>query len=123
MTIPKTNLSHANAYCTSPDRTNAGSKGNDAPICPKPRRLGSALPAQFLDNPFQSSKRYHVNCDGRSGILDIISDKRMDREESGGCSSTTCGSPPGRTDNPLVHDLHFLQIHHHMDGFPRLTPT
>ncbi|KAK4430344.1 hypothetical protein Salat_1335100 [Sesamum alatum] len=110
------------------DIKNVGLKGgNDAPVCPKPRRVGSTLPAQFLNHPCLCRKLHDRDSDGRSGILDIIAEKRMDgRDELGRCkrcSSPMMGSPPGRTNNPLVHDVHFLQLHARMDLFPPFTSS
>ncbi|POO00799.1 hypothetical protein TorRG33x02_034300 [Trema orientale] len=86
-----------------------GGTSNDRhpPLCPKPRRLvGPAIP-DFL-KPLRCS-----NTDtARSGILNMIPDKGVEKRECqcSGCSaSPACyaGSPPGRTDNPVVHDVQF----------------
>ncbi|XP_011078952.1 uncharacterized protein LOC105162583 [Sesamum indicum] len=111
---------------TNSDTKNVGLKGKDiGPVCPKPRRLGSTLPAQFLNHPCLCREHHDADSDGRSGILDIIAEKRMDgRDEIGRCNRCWwSGSPPGRTNNPLVHDVHFLQIHggHMPDLFPPFT--
>ncbi|KAL7132026.1 hypothetical protein ABFS83_12G045100 [Erythranthe nasuta] len=92
---------------------------------PKPRRLRSALPAhQFLC----SMHHYQMNSEEWNGILKMIQRRNGGDELLGGChrcSSKTCDwsvSPPGRTDNPLVHDIHFLQIHRYIAVFPPFTP-
>ncbi|KAK4410441.1 Cell cycle checkpoint protein [Sesamum angolense] len=94
---------------TNSDTKNAGLKGEDGPVCPKPRRLGSTLPAQFLNHPCLCRKHHDTEySDGRSGILDIIAEKRMDGrddEEVGRCqrwwwSAGSPPPPPGRTNNP-----------------------
>ncbi|KAL0380625.1 UNVERIFIED_CONTAM: hypothetical protein Sangu_0126800 [Sesamum angustifolium] len=124
---------------TNLDTKNAGLKGKDGPVCPKPRRLGSTLPAQFLNHPCLCRKNHDTEySDGRSGILNVIAEKRMDGrddEEVGRCKRWwwSAGSPPpppppGRTNNPLVHDVHFLQIHgghmpDHLHLFPPFTST
>ncbi|KAL0396922.1 UNVERIFIED_CONTAM: L-ascorbate peroxidase 3 [Sesamum calycinum] len=94
---------------TNSDTKNAGLKGKDGPVCPKPRRLGSTLPAQFLNHPCLCRKHHDTEySDGRSGILDIIAEKRMDGrddEEVGRCkrwwwSAGSPPPPPARTNNP-----------------------
>ncbi|KAI5684017.1 hypothetical protein M9H77_05245 [Catharanthus roseus] len=92
---------------------------NNVPLCPKPRRLGPTLP-EFL-KPFGCSNNSQLHSDGRSGILDMITEKAMDERESicTGCSlSCYSGSPPGRTDNPLVHDVQFI---HQMEHYTQYT--
>ncbi|KAL6960443.1 hypothetical protein U1Q18_038208 [Sarracenia purpurea var. burkii] len=87
------------------------------PVCPKPRRLGSAIP-DFL-SPLGSSTTRHrqPNTHERSGILNMIAEKTIDGREAAcaGCPpSYLPGSPPDRTDNPIVHDVQFI---HQMELF------
>uniref|UniRef100_A0A5B7BXZ4 Uncharacterized protein n=1 Tax=Davidia involucrata TaxID=16924 RepID=A0A5B7BXZ4_DAVIN len=101
--------------------TKLGFGGNDMPVCPKPRRLGSAIP-EFL-KPLRCSKHSHPNTDGRSSVLNMIAEKSVDGRESicNGCLPRCySGSPPGRTDNPLVQDVQFI---HQMELFSPLTRT
>ncbi|KAK8569306.1 hypothetical protein V6N13_107140 [Hibiscus sabdariffa] len=79
------------------------------PLCPKPRRVEPAIP-EFL-KPLKCTKHSQHNSEGRSGVLKMIADKTNDGRETActGCwPSCYEGSPPGRTDNPLVHDVHFV---------------
>ncbi|XP_062101890.1 uncharacterized protein LOC133808985 [Humulus lupulus] len=101
---------------------------NDRPLCPKPRRpVGPAIP-DFL-KPHRCSNHSQSSSDGRSGILNLIEDKNgvVERRECicSGCSSAVpacySGSPPGRTDNPLVHDVQFTQ--YQMELLSPLTRT
>ncbi|KAF5753071.1 hypothetical protein HS088_TW01G00989 [Tripterygium wilfordii] len=91
--------------------------GHHQPLCPKPRRLGSPIP-EFL-KPLRCSKHSQEDINGRNGILNIIAEKRNDHGREATCTgcSPRCysGSPPGRTDNPLVHDVHFI---HQMELSP-----
>ncbi|KAF2540075.1 hypothetical protein F2Q68_00030798 [Brassica cretica] len=84
------------------------------PLCPKPRRVCPSLP-DFL-KPLSSSL-HSSNCqqssEGRSGILNII-----DKPIEGGTIEWYTGSPPKRTGNPLVHDLHFVHCHDLLPNFP-----
>ncbi|OIT33281.1 PREDICTED: uncharacterized protein LOC109206210 [Nicotiana attenuata] len=88
---------------------------NVPPICPKPRKPGSTLP-EFLKS-LNYNDNSQKNFDGRSGILNIVADKTRDGRKSPSCYS---GSPPGRTDNPLVHDVQFIR---QMEHFSPLTRT
>ncbi|CAH9143153.1 unnamed protein product [Cuscuta epithymum] len=110
-------------------------ESNEFPLCPKPRRLVSAHP-EFLQ-PLSCSK--HSVCKlvsemniidgGRSEVLSIIGDHQKIRDVTDSttlcsrCSSSSCysGSPPGRTDNPLIHDVQF--VHNQMQLFSPLTRT
>ncbi|GMI66090.1 hypothetical protein HRI_000278200 [Hibiscus trionum] len=91
------------------DTTKSGFGNHEQPLCPKPRRLGPAIP-DFL-KPLKCTKHSQHNTDGRSGVLNMIADKTNDGRETActGCSPSCYeGSPPGRTGNPLVHDVHFV---------------
>ncbi|GAB2282878.1 hypothetical protein Dimus_017412 [Dionaea muscipula] len=108
---------------------------NSYPVCPKPRRPVSSIP-EVLINPLIRSCSKHMyssvpNSNGSriSGILNIIDDKQPPSETRhdqystcSGCSPPCYpGSPPGRTDNPLVHDVQFLQ--HQMELLSPLSRT
>ncbi|GAA0161945.1 hypothetical protein LIER_18146 [Lithospermum erythrorhizon] len=54
-------------------------KGNNVPVCPKPRRLGSTLP-DFLKNQ-GCNLDSQVNYDGRSGVHNMIADKFVHQME------------------------------------------
>ncbi|XP_028075069.1 uncharacterized protein LOC114277374 [Camellia sinensis] len=113
----KSNLVNAGAETTK--LLIEGSDGQ--PVCPKPRRLGSPLP-EFL-NPLRCTKHSQPNTNERSPILNIMAEKTIDGRESvcTGCSvSWYSGSPPSRTDNPLVHDVQFM---HQMEVFSPFTRT
>ncbi|KAL3845006.1 hypothetical protein ACJIZ3_002409 [Penstemon smallii] len=118
-----------NLFDTNEDTTNVQSLGNNGPICPKPRRPSSALPSQFLDLTVSCNKHCEMYYDGRSAIQNTISNKKRDGGGGGESPLATCEwleSPPGRTENPLVHDVHFLRVHHqydHMNIFPPYTTT
>ncbi|KAJ7953168.1 Zinc finger CCCH domain-containing protein 7B [Quillaja saponaria] len=98
-----------------------GTGGNDQPLCPKPRRLPPSIP-EFL-KPLRCNKHSQPNSYGRSGgVLNLITEeKNTDGREPvcSGCSPYCySGSPPGRTENPLVHDVQFL---HQMEVVSPLT--
>uniref|UniRef100_A0A7N0UTK7 Uncharacterized protein n=1 Tax=Kalanchoe fedtschenkoi TaxID=63787 RepID=A0A7N0UTK7_KALFE len=82
------------------------------PICPKPRRVSSTVPD--ILNPQKCSKHSgQLNFDGKSGIINIVTGKSgSDGNETlcTGCfPATYCSvSPPSRSDNPLIHDVHFI---------------
>ncbi|XP_075654301.1 uncharacterized protein LOC142624575 [Castanea sativa] len=99
-----------------------GSRGNDQPLCPKPRRIGPAIP-DFL-KPQRCGKHSQPNIEGRRDILNIISEKNSTDGRDSICNGCTpsCypGSPPGRTDNPLVHDVQFI---HQMELLSPFTRT
>ncbi|KAL0874235.1 hypothetical protein Bca101_023940 [Brassica carinata] len=86
------------------------------PLCPKPRRVCPSLP-DFL-KPLSCSL-HSSNCqqssEGKSGVLNII-DKVQPIE--GGTIEWYAGSPPKRTGNPLVHDLHFVHCLDLLPNFP-----
>ncbi|CAI9110991.1 OLC1v1011120C1 [Oldenlandia corymbosa var. corymbosa] len=105
----------SNLVVTGPDTTVC----NNPPICPKPRRLGSAVP-EFIKtlgyDDHNSVSQMHSN---GSGILNMItSGNTLDEARtpcSTGCSqSCYSGSPPGRTSNPLIHDVQFV---HQMEQY------
>ncbi|KAK4346959.1 hypothetical protein RND71_033298 [Anisodus tanguticus] len=91
-------------------------ENNVPPICPKPRRLGSTTLPEFLKS-LNCNDNSQKNFDGRSGILSVVAEKIRDGKNSPSCYS---GSPPGRTGNPLVHDVQFIQ---QMEHFSPLTRT
>ncbi|EOX90762.1 hypothetical protein QUC31_002754 [Theobroma cacao] len=113
----KSNLLHSGS-----ETTNIVFGGDEQPLCPKPRRLGPPIP-EFL-KPLRCSKHSQPNTDGRSGVLNMIAEKTGDGRESVACTgcSPSCysGSPPGRTGNPLVHDVHFI---HQMELLSPFTRT
>ncbi|KAL8134804.1 hypothetical protein AgCh_009718 [Apium graveolens] len=47
--------------------------GHNYPVCPKPRRIGSAVPE--LLKPLRCSKHSQLSPDARSGILGVIAEK------------------------------------------------
>ncbi|KAF5454610.1 hypothetical protein F2P56_024261 [Juglans regia] len=64
----------SNLVDSGSETNNLVSRGNnDHPLCPKPRRLGAAIP-EFL-KPQRCSKHSQFNTDGRKDILNIISEK------------------------------------------------
>ncbi|VVB05338.1 unnamed protein product [Arabis nemorensis] len=90
------------------------------PICPKPRRVCSSLP-DFL-KPLSCSL-HSTTCQQSSeeisGVLNIM-DKMQPIEGGTRESMWYAGSPPRRTGNPLVHDLHFI---HCLDLLPNFSRT
>ncbi|KAI3717102.1 hypothetical protein L1987_68465 [Smallanthus sonchifolius] len=85
-----------------------GGEGNhDLPVCPKPRRPSMTVTRELV-KPFKCINAHsQENLDGRSEILNmIITDKKTTEERDSLCYYT--GSPPQRTGNPLIHDVHFI---------------
>ncbi|KAL5081153.1 hypothetical protein RYX36_009574 [Vicia faba] len=92
------------------DKEMIASRNYDHPICPKPIRLSPSIP-DFL-KPIKCSKHSHQIIDERNGVLNMFIEKNVvDGMESicNGCLPCCySGSPPRRTENPLVHDVEFL---------------
>ncbi|GAB2231942.1 hypothetical protein Droror1_Dr00010961 [Drosera rotundifolia] len=80
------------------------------PVCPKPRRPISSIP-EVLNPLVRCSKHRHSYVpysSARNGTLNIIDEKSSEYSTCCGCSQLYYpGSPPGRTDNPLIHDVQF----------------
>ncbi|XP_022133306.1 uncharacterized protein LOC111005918 [Momordica charantia] len=98
----------SNLVDSSPETNN---NVNCLPLCPKPRRPRPTIP-NFLV-PLRCADRIHSQSsgEGRNGILNIIAGKNVEGRD---CLCSNCypscysGSPPRRTENPLVHDVYFL---------------
>ncbi|XP_047328300.1 uncharacterized protein LOC124931790 [Impatiens glandulifera] len=100
-----------------------GFRGNDLLLCPKPRRLGYVV-SELLKPPRCSNHGQASNGEG-DGVLNMITEKILDTRESEckicSFSNYYIGSPPGRVENPLVHDTRF--IHRQMEFFSPITRT
>ncbi|KAK6922547.1 hypothetical protein RJ641_010851 [Dillenia turbinata] len=110
-----------NLVNAGPEATELRFGCNNTPICPKPRRAGSTVPDILKQHT--CGKHSQQITDGRSKILNMIAEKSNDGRESvcTGCSlSCYSGSPPGRTENPLVHDVQFV---HQMEVLSPFTRT
>ncbi|WCJ32718.1 hypothetical protein M5689_014123 [Euphorbia peplus] len=109
----KSKLMQISSYSEDLDSVEAAD--NNQPHCPTPRRLKNNLP-EFLI-PLRCTKHSQQNFEARNGILNLISDKANIEVRESKCNGclTTCysGSPPGRTNNPLVNDVLF---HHLQDS-------
>ncbi|KAJ7567816.1 hypothetical protein O6H91_01G008600 [Diphasiastrum complanatum] len=81
------------------------SKDNEV-ICPKPQRLPQFVPSPELIKPSLRLCNTITHTDVEAGfeILDIF----FSKSASLCCSPPYfCGSPPSRSDNPLIHDVQF----------------
>ncbi|MBA0741889.1 hypothetical protein Gogos_015009 [Gossypium gossypioides] len=110
----------SNLLDSGSETTKFGFGGYEQLLCPKPRRVGPVVP-EFL-KPLRCTKHSEHNTDGRSGVLNIIAETTNDGRESActGCSpSCYAGSPPGRTGNPLVHDVNFIHQMELLSPFTR----
>ncbi|OWM68239.1 nuclear receptor subfamily 4 group A member 3-like [Punica granatum] len=90
------------------------------PLCPKPRRPGCATPELLV--PFRCTQHSQPTGDGRSGILNLIVDKAVEGREptcTGCLPPCYAGSPPSRTDNPLIHDVQFIRQTELLSPFTR----
>ncbi|KAJ8764258.1 hypothetical protein K2173_005998 [Erythroxylum novogranatense] len=112
----------SNLVDSGSEATKLGFGGNNQPLCPRPRRLSPTMP-DFLKS-LRCSKHSQPIPDGRSGILNLIPGKTSAEGRDSVCTgcSQSCysGSPPGRTDNPLVHDVQFI---HQMELLSPFTRT
>ncbi|KAL4388209.1 hypothetical protein GQ457_09G009650 [Hibiscus cannabinus] len=109
-----------NNVLDSESTTKFGFGGNEQPVCPKPRRLvGPAAVPEFL-KPLRCTKHSQSYTDGRCGVLNMIAVKTSEGRESSCCGCwPSCSSPPGRTGNPLVHDVHFVHQMERLSPFGR----
>eukprot|EP01018_Ginkgo_biloba_P003181 Gb_22323 [translate_table: standard] len=99
-------------------RQRSGIIGKDAcqdqVICPKPRRMAVAPCAakEIYRSCRRSPSQSTARCEGEPGyeILDIFLSKSGYGDQGIVNSSLPyfCGSPPSRTDNPLVQDVQFI---------------
>ncbi|KAI9165581.1 hypothetical protein LWI28_016867 [Acer negundo] len=85
------------------------------PLCPKPRRLKPSVP-DFLKPP-KCNK--HNSQQQPTGILHLISDERVDVKDPTCTASCFAGSPPRRTNNPLIHDIKFVHQMELLSPFSR----
>ncbi|XWS33902.1 hypothetical protein CRYUN_Cryun22dG0122900 [Craigia yunnanensis] len=69
----------SNLLDSGSETTKFGFGGNEQPLCPKPRRLGSAIP-EFL-KPIRCSKHSQPYNDGKSGVLNMIAEKFIHQME------------------------------------------
>ncbi|CBI28368.3 unnamed protein product, partial [Vitis vinifera] len=109
----------SNLVDSGSETTKLGLGDNELPLCPKPRRLGSAT-SEIL-KPLRCNKHSQPNMDGRSGVVSMITEKAYVLVQTVCCgclASDYSGSPPGRTHNPLVHDVQFM---HQMEILSSLT--
>ncbi|KAF7809619.1 uncharacterized protein G2W53_036362 [Senna tora] len=95
-------------------KSNLGSRAyeydDDQPLCPKPRRLPPSIP-EFL-KPLTCIKHSQTNADEESRVLNMITEKNYLYGKELVCNGCLpccySGSPPRRTENPLIHDVEFL---------------
>eukprot|EP00252_Welwitschia_mirabilis_P007327 TRINITY_DN18583_c0_g1_i11.p1 TRINITY_DN18583_c0_g1~~TRINITY_DN18583_c0_g1_i11.p1 ORF type:complete len:172 (-),score=24.05 TRINITY_DN18583_c0_g1_i11:452-967(-) len=104
-------------------------KCEDVVVCPKPRRAGMVLHhIPDLVKPIRRQLNFAPDCtdsEPAGEILDIFMSKSTFGDSSNlGCSPPYfCGSPPSRTDNPLVHDVHFIHQRGQISQSPLSKPN
>ncbi|XP_052198091.1 uncharacterized protein LOC127804987 [Diospyros lotus] len=90
-----------------------GFQRSDLLVCPKPRHLASAIP-EFL----KPLSQLNTDTDEKREVLNLTAEKAVDGRDSP--FTIYAGSPPGRTGNPLIHDVRFIR---QMEVFSPFTRT